>query len=113
MQASCWHGTGGEPHYRSCGSVVRGSSAPHGSRWRSCSAPALRRTTALLQLVWTADTFVYYGVVLLAATVRSLFLHRCSTTLAIMQLLAMQNRPYPWLTGCSIIKPLERQFALC
>ncbi len=32
-------------------------------------SPALRRTTALLQLVWTAGTFAYYGVVLLAATV--------------------------------------------
>ena len=64
-----------------------------GAAWESLAqlfAPALRRTTALLQLVWTADTFVYYGVVLLAATVRSLFLPR-STTLAIMQLLA-QNR---------------------
>ena len=41
--------------------------------WHSLAqlfSPALRRTTVLLQLVWTADTFAYYGVVLLAATVR-------------------------------------------
>ena len=43
-----------------------------GAAWESLAqlfSPALRRTTVLLQLVWTADTFVYYGVVLLAATV--------------------------------------------
>ena len=63
-----WHSTSVRRLWQRCAGEL-------GSAWESLAqlfSPALRRTTVLLQLVWTADTFVYYGVVLLAATVRLL-----------------------------------------
>ena len=60
-----WRGTSASQLWHRCTGEVA-------TAWESLAqlfSPALRRTTVLLQLVWTADTFVYYGVVLLAATV--------------------------------------------
>ena len=60
----------------SAAALCRRGAAELAAAWDSLAqlfSPALRRTTVLLQLVWTADTFAYYGVVLLAATVSLMF----------------------------------------